>query len=428
MNKTELLKKQNETYKQKTEKNRCIKLYLKNTDELKQFDFVYDLFKYFSRKVFYDLKDGILKITYPRSQADHLYKDEIEYLIKTNGYTCAFIKRQILKQVLERYFSYIKRNKKLPSHVIVLKKSKGLQLYSGCVEIDIDNKNILFYPYLRTTNKKLILSYDYIGNNNYLNNKKCSEERLNFLQQQEKLITSNSGGYISLYGNKAFYVTRIKIPFEWKYNPQGFIGFDLFKSKESFLTFSDKITFYNEDLDIIPKNHPLLKKIEKNEKILKENNASLKDAKNKRSIRLKIKKLHRKLEKLYEKIAVGIVYFMEINELCICLDNINPGKKHGSFGQDKINPLIIKLCENKKIPFVIVPSAYTTRLCSQCNHLHEKIELKIREFVCENCGKTLSRDKNAAINIKNRGNEIWEIGLKNCQEKYYKNYNMLKHS
>jgi putative transposase len=43
----------------------------------------------------------------------------------------------------------------------------------------------------------------------------------------------------------------------------------------------------------------------------------------------------------------------------------------------------------------------SSKTCSVCGKINENLSLKDREWACENCGSTLDRDINAAINIKN---------------------------
>ena len=59
-----------------------------------------------------------------------------------------------------------------------------------------------------------------------------------------------------------------------------------------------------------------------------------------------------------------------------------------------------------------VDSKNTSKKCHHCGHIHQELDVKTRKFQCENCGKTLDRDINAAINILNR----WFNGV--SSEKY----------
>jgi putative transposase len=52
---------------------------------------------------------------------------------------------------------------------------------------------------------------------------------------------------------------------------------------------------------------------------------------------------------------------------------------------------------------VIVNPAYTSKTCSQCGHLFEDMTLATRWIDCPQCGLSMDRDQNAAVNILNRG-------------------------
>lgn len=54
--------------------------------------------------------------------------------------------------------------------------------------------------------------------------------------------------------------------------------------------------------------------------------------------------------------------------------------------------------------FVIILKKYkTTQMCSKCGRIH-KMNLNNREYICE-CGNTIDRDLNSAINILKIGLE-----------------------
>jgi len=50
---------------------------------------------------------------------------------------------------------------------------------------------------------------------------------------------------------------------------------------------------------------------------------------------------------------------------------------------------------------VILGYEKATRTCSSCNHDNGKLDVTIRDFVCNSCGFEIGRDRNAAINIFN---------------------------
>ena len=43
----------------------------------------------------------------------------------------------------------------------------------------------------------------------------------------------------------------------------------------------------------------------------------------------------------------------------------------------------------------------SSKTCSQCGHKRDSLPLRVREWVCAECGRTHDRDRNAAINLKN---------------------------
>lgn len=55
--------------------------------------------------------------------------------------------------------------------------------------------------------------------------------------------------------------------------------------------------------------------------------------------------------------------------------------------------------------FIKINPAYTSKTCNYCGCILEELSLKDRIFNCPCCGKSIDRDINAAINIKNRGME-----------------------
>jgi len=59
---------------------------------------------------------------------------------------------------------------------------------------------------------------------------------------------------------------------------------------------------------------------------------------------------------------------------------------------------------------VLVDPRGTSKTCSGCGYRFEGLTLKDRHVDCPACGLSLDRDRNAAINILNRGGQLrWAV-------------------
>lgn len=69
--------------------------------------------------------------------------------------------------------------------------------------------------------------------------------------------------------------------------------------------------------------------------------------------------------------------------------------------------IITNKCIEKGIPIIFADRWFpSSKLCSRCGHKHVGLKLKDRTFICPNCGYTINRDLNAAINLKNYGTSL----------------------
>ena len=65
----------------------------------------------------------------------------------------------------------------------------------------------------------------------------------------------------------------------------------------------------------------------------------------------------------------------------------------------------------KAVHYVEINRMYpSSKTCSNCGHKHDDLTLNDRTYVCPECGFTLDRDLNAAINIRNEGMRIFTEG------------------
>lgn len=65
-----------------------------------------------------------------------------------------------------------------------------------------------------------------------------------------------------------------------------------------------------------------------------------------------------------------------------------------------------EICNYGKTLSVIDRFYPSSKTCSNCGWKKDDLTLSDRTFICENCGLTLDRDLNAALNIKRVGVDI----------------------
>ena len=66
----------------------------------------------------------------------------------------------------------------------------------------------------------------------------------------------------------------------------------------------------------------------------------------------------------------------------------------------------INILENKakeyNIPIKKADRYYpSSKMCSRCLHIKDKLSLSTRTYICHNCGLVINRDLNASINLLN---------------------------
>jgi transposase len=325
-------------------------------------------------------------------------------------------KRGFLKPVYEASQAIIKRfkgckRKDIKNIRFPYPSDKCIRLHASQVSLDKKNKRISIFPF---GFKKSFSSKFSVYRRGYKLSAQEENKILNF-------VNFENGGNLQIIKNKVIFHVMARFTNKWLYSPEDFLGFDINKSGNSFLTFSREISYLGVLTKVIMKSE-LDSEIQSLEEQLRQlNKIGFKT-------RGQVKSIHKRLEKLYFPLVREIADYCKKNKLCICIDNLKSGKKNGSFGQDKIILLLVRLCEKERIPFVLVPTPYTTQLCSICNYVAGKIPLGVREFDCHKCNAHIYRDENAAKNIENIGKSIWFDGLYETYFKYLAyNANILKY-
>jgi putative transposase len=141
-----------------------------------------------------------------------------------------------------------------------------------------------------------------------------------------------------------------------------------------------------------------------------------KGGKNRRKQRKKVAKLHEKRRNqtkdfLHKKSArmakecdAVVIEDLNMHGLSQAL-NFGKSVAENAFGSFR-TMLYYKLRKYGK-KLVIIDKWYpSSKTCSHCGTVKDKLYLSERVFICNNCGHTMNRDENAAINIKNEGCRI----------------------
>lgn len=169
-----------------------------------------------------------------------------------------------------------------------------------------------------------------------------------------------------------------------------------------FLTFSDGRTidspeYFKHALDKLRKEQRKLSKKQKG-------------SKNKEKQRIKVAKVHQHIanqrEDFLHKLSTGLIKDSQFD--CFCFEDLNLNDMKKLWGR-KVSDLsyyaFTQMLKYKSIKYgktVIQIGRFepSSQICSCCGH-RQKMKLSDRTYICPECGMTMDRDINAAINIRN---------------------------
>lgn len=110
---------------------------------------------------------------------------------------------------------------------------------------------------------------------------------------------------------------------------------------------------------------------------------------------------HKKSRELADKWDIVCVEDINYKDMSGSL-HLGKSTQDNSFGQFRTF-LAYKLAEQGKILITIDKWFPSSKLCRHCGYINNGLGLSDRVWVCPLCGKTILRDENAAINIRNAG-------------------------
>ena len=345
-----------------------------------------------SNQIFKDINTGCISAIHVRGGGDKkdlIYdgkpttksalKDIYSPIFEQNGWAPKIeaFRTDTLEHILNRYQGYIKRNK--TASELIKFKLKDIH-YKGPFVKD-DGCSL----YFTTPAGSFSNSVDYNTQSGTLVNK-------------AHLKKAKFGGNLNI--QQGMFVAAVEIPYEVAYEPEGWIGTDINKRNEFWLVVGSAV-------------HAKPDKIATLEKAISEVQVEINKPKGRRyktdnhykssqrrGLRRRWEKLHRKHARLITKYLNPIIQDVEDNHNGLVIDGVTTGAQNGSFGQDKIGKHLIAQCENRRIPFYVPPTSYTSQRCAKCGHIEKKNRKNADEFKCQQCEHEAQPDLNAVQNYQ----------------------------
>ena len=153
--------------------------------------------------------------------------------------------------------------------------------------------------------------------------------------------------------------------------------------------------------------------LEKNLVKLKDLQAKFSKSKGKR-VRLEIAKLHEKIANQRLDFIHKLTKELVTKYKSIAIEDLDIKdmlKTHPSLSRRILDcswytfrQLLTYKAELYGCNLIVIPKYYpSSKSCSSCSYINNNLKLTDREYICPNCGLTLDRDYNAAINIFKQG-------------------------
>ena len=320
--------------------------------------------------------------------------------------------RSVVTGVLRKWKGHYEKHGEFPSTIAM--KSYNLVMGDGFFSFDGKLKNgWLIAKNLDGSELKI----------KYRTKSRCERIQENALKYLNLMDPNDKFGATVIFprkkGGKNVIVASVQVPYQFSYRPQRFIGLDFNKTNENWIYFSEPI----HGVEKIDKNllegvliaETELKKANKNAKVqssiqdrIDEDGTPIRTGK--RSYWRKHVKLVHKLHKRViaaapfpgkeTKLIDTLVSYVKDNSLGLAIDSVTTGKSNGSFGQDKLKELLQDACLEQGVPFMVVPTFFTSRRCTSCGckNTPDCRDRKTNIFTCSECGYSENADLAGAKN------------------------------
>lgn len=226
------------------------------------------------------------------------------------------------------------------------------------------------------------------------------------VKQHREILGVIKNATIKLTPSGKYYVSLIveydsQVPAKPKVDTSSATGVDL--GIKTYATLSDGTKIF----------YPLY--LEKNLVKLKELQAKFSKSKSKR-VRLEIAKLYEKItnqrldfiHKLTKELVTKYdsIAIEDLDITSMLKDNSSLARRISDCSWFTFRQLLTQKAELYGCNLIVIPKYYhSSKSCSSCGCINDNLKLTDRIWLCPNCGLTLDRDLNAAINILNKGLE-----------------------
>jgi len=320
--------------------------------------------------------------------------------------------RSVVTGVLRKWKGHYEKHGEFPSTIAM--KSYNLVMGDGFFSFDGKLKNgWLIAKNLDGSELKI----------KYRTKSRCERIQENALKYLNLMDPNDKFGATVIFprkkGGKNVIVASVEVPYQFSYRPQRFIGLDFNKANENWIYFSEPI----DGVEKIDKNllegvliaEAELKKANKNAKVqssiqdrIDEDGTPIRTGKRshwRKHVKL-VHKLHKRVIAAAPfpgketKLIDTLVSYVKDNSLGLAIDSVTTGKSNGSFGQDKLKELLQDACLEQGVPFMVVPTFYTSRRCTSCGcaNTPDCRDRKTNIFTCSECGYSENADLAGAKN------------------------------
>jgi transposase len=187
-------------------------------------------------------------------------------------------------------------------------------------------------------------------------------------------------------------------------DPTKWVGFDINVKSEDWLTFWDCFTQTSFKWSRGEYAQRLIDKLKSVNKEIDNTNRGSITSSTRRNKRLQVVKyIPRKMDRYIAKIFPPLIKTLRSQGKGLAIDSARFGARTGNHFQENINRVVPELCEKYGVPYHIVNSVNTSKMCSSCGHVTTKTKNKKHHdegiYECSKCGNVIDEPVNAAKNI-----------------------------